>query len=537
MYPKAPQYNSEDIDLRVILQAISRRWPLLVVLTLGAGILSALYLESVTPRYTAEARILVGTGDSVYRRPASVAVSEGSTQVLDKEAVGTQVEVLYSDDLAYEVAQKLNLHQNPDFNEALRPSGFLKRLAMRLGLLADPRDMSERERVLRRFKDGLTVFQVPDSRVIVVVYEASDPKVAARIANSLADVYLDWQRRERLEQTRAASQWLHQQVAQLREKVAASEAAVEAFRRKSGLYSGSNNVELSAQQLSELNSQLIEAKARRTEAYARARAIRDILRRGGQLDAASDVVRSPFIQRLLEQRVAVQRRISQLSATHLAAHPRMKRLRAELAGLQRQIRAEARKIILSLEQEAAIAGAREASLSASLNALKRQKGGRSADHIRLRELEREARANREVLQTFLERNGDASARVDINAVVPGAIVYSRAYPSSVPSFPKKLPIIILSMLATAMVVLFAIITKTLMAAGAGKGAAVKPPRDQDGDQGRDGTSTPTDTDENRPGHFGQTPPPTSELSGQVPPAQQTSLLPALEELPEFGKRQ
>ena len=541
MSSELPRNMSGDMDMAVLVRAISRHWLKIAVLALGAGILSFLYLNQLEPVYTAEARILIGGGDSVYRRPADAQAPGDAATRLDREAIGSQVAVLYSDDLAHEVARKLELHRLRDFNPALQSIGFFKHLAIMAGLVSDPFAMPERERVLRRFQEGLTVYQVPDTRVVVVSYEAHDPKLAARIANSLAAAYLDWQRRERLQQTRAASAWLSQQIRQMREKLARSEAAVEAYRLKHGLYEGSNNVELSAQQLSELNSQLILAKATRTEAEARARSIRDILRKGGRLESVSDVVKSPFIQRLIEQQVSVQRRLAQLSATHLRSHPRIKRLRSELAGLRRQIRTQAAKIIAGLENEAAIAGAREASLNESLNALKKQKGGRSAALIRLRELEREAKANRDVLATFLARQGDASTRLDLDAVVPGATIYSRATPSSVPSFPKKLPIIALTMLATAMVSLFVVITKALMDAGTmatpRKGAS-------EGEKTREEVRAPA-AGNSVPGRRKNAGPPSAgpRTPASVPPHLapvrakiETPPAPSSEVLPEFGKR-
>ena len=162
------------------------------------------------------------------------------------------------------------------------------------------------------------------------------------------------------------------------------------------------------------------------------------------------------------QRVTIQGRISQMSATHLASHPRMKRPRAELSGLRRQIRTEARKIVDGLQNEAEIAGARELSLKASLADLTTTSGGQSKDNIRLRELVREARASKDILNTFLARQRDASSRQDLSAISAGATIYSKAYPSNIAAFPKKLPVTLLVMMATAMLTVFGVITKALI---------------------------------------------------------------------------
>ena len=136
---------------------------------------------------------------------------------------------------------------------------------------------------------------------------------------------------------------MRKQLEDLKKQVEKADFALEKFRSETGLYSGQNNTTLNQQQLSEVNSQLSRAKAQRSEAEARAKQIREMLARG-TVDSAPDVLRSPLIQRLYEHRVSVQRQISELSATLLRGHPRMKQLNAELYSISRQIRREVRKI-------------------------------------------------------------------------------------------------------------------------------------------------------------------------------------------------
>ncbi len=231
----------------------------------------------------------------------------------------------------------------------------------------------------------------------------------------------------------------------LRKKVEESEAAAERFRSSQGLYAGSNNVTLNAQQLSELNSQLILAKAQRSEAEARARLIQKMLDDGGDIDATPEVLKSDLIGRLIEQRVQVQRELAQLSATLLPSHPRVKQLNSELADVREQIRDEAAKIVKGLTNEAEVASARETSLRNSLNDTKAQASGQGDAEIKLRALEREAKANRDLLESYLARYRDASSRHDMGAVPAQAAIVSRAHASILPSFPKRGPLSLLVM--------------------------------------------------------------------------------------------
>ncbi len=432
----------DDIDIAALGSALWKGRHRILAITLTAGVLGYVFLSSLSPEYSSEARVLIEHEESAFTRPA-VARDETREILLDQEAVESQVQVLLSRDLSVEVARKLNLAGNPEFNDAM--PGPFKRLLIGISLAKEASNGDVEERVVNAFREKLSVFQVSKSRVIAIEFTSKSPEVASRAANELAASYIAWQRKEISSRTSGASDWLARQIEELRLKVADSEEKAEQFRSKQGLYAGTNNVTLNTQQLSELNSQIIVAKAQRSEAEARARLIREMLKSKGDVDSASDVLKSETIGRLLEQRVQVQRQLAELSATLRPGHPRMRQLSSELTDVRGQIRNEAGKVIQSLENEAQIAGARETSLRNSLNELKSQAADSGEDEIKLRALEREAKANRDLLESYLARHRDASARGDLGALPSEATVISRAHASSTPSFPKKAPLTALIM--------------------------------------------------------------------------------------------
>jgi uncharacterized protein involved in exopolysaccharide biosynthesis/Mrp family chromosome partitioning ATPase len=452
-------HHDDDVDLPTLGRALWKAKGWIVGLALGAGLVTFLALSMMRPLYTSEARILIQNDESAFTRPAEDTNRTPQQQVLDEQAVQSQVQVLTSRDLALDVVKTLDLTNNPDFakDEGL---SLLRRILNSIGLRPSPK--SEEERAANTFADNLDVFQLSKSSVIAVEYTSGDSPLAAKIANQLADSYIEWQRNEKLAQTKDATAWLSDQIAVLRKKVQESEAAVEQFRSSQGLFAGSNNVTLSAQQLSELNSQLILAKAQRSEAEARARLIQKMLDDGGDIDATPEVLKSELIGRLIEQRVQVQRELAQLSATLLPSHPRIKQLNSELADVRAQIRDEAKKIVEGLKNEAEVASARETSLRNSLNDTKAQASGQSDAEIKLRALEREAKSNRDLLESYLARYRDASARHDMGAVPAQAAIVSRAHASILPSFPKRGPLTLLVMAATALLALSYVVARELI---------------------------------------------------------------------------
>jgi len=450
----------DDIDLATLGAALWRAKGWILGLVIGAGLITFVGLSMMRPLYTSEARILIQNEDSVFTRPTGEQGRSEPRSSLDEQAVQSQVQVLTSRDLILQVVKDLDLVNNEAFAKDAGET-LLGRLTKRLGLGRGSPE-SQEERAANALAGHLDVFQLSKSSVIAVEYTSGDPRLAAEVANKLADVYIGWQRTAKIEQTKDATVWLDDQIKALRKATAESEEAVETFKASEGLYAGSNNVTLNEQQLSELNSQLILAGAQESEARARAKLIKQMLADNGDIDATPEVLKSPLIINLIEQRVTVQRQLAELSATLLPSHPRIQQLRSELADVRAQIRDEAQKVVRSLENEAQVAAAREASLRESLNTAKSKSAGLGDSEIKLRALEREAKANRDLLESYLARYRDASARHDMGAVPSQAVIVSRAHASVLPSFPKRGPLTLLVMAATALLALAYTIARELI---------------------------------------------------------------------------
>jgi len=456
--------ENDDVDLATLGAALWRAKGWVVGLALGAGALTFIALSMMRPLYTSEARILVQNEETAFTRPTTEQGSNAYRTALDEQAVQSQVQVLTSRDLILKVVRDLDLTQNDAFMQDAGDT-ILARLMKAAGLSRGTPE-SEEERAANALAEHLDVYQLSKSSVIALEYTSGDPQLAAKIANTLADVYIAWQREAKIDQTKDATAWLDAQIKALRTATSEAEEAVESFKASKGLYAGSNNVTLNAQQLSELNSQLILAEAQESEARARAKLIKDMLAKNGDIDATPEVMSSQVVINLIEQRVLVQRQLAELSATLLPSHPRIQQLRSELADVRAQIRIEAQKVVKGLENQAQVAAAREASLRASLDAAKSRSAGQSDAEVKLRALEREAKANRDLLESYLARYRDASARHDLGSVPAQAAIVSRAHASVLPSFPRKGPITLLVIAATALLAIGSVLAKAIIVSGA-----------------------------------------------------------------------
>jgi polysaccharide biosynthesis transport protein len=455
----AAAFESGDLDVRALGQALLRNKNWIIIPTLVAAVLSIAAVNLITPRYKSEARILIDGRENVFLRPNGERNEERAG--LDAEAVTSQVQLLLSRDLAREVIRKNKLAERPEFDPVLR--GFLpvKSLLALFGIGRDPFSLTPEERVLDAYFERFTAYAVDKSRVVVIEFQSIDPDLAARVANSIAESYLVLQQGARQEQAKSASQWLSGEIDNLRKKVAEAEARVEDFRSKSSLFVGTNNTTLSNQQMGELNTQLNNARALKSDAESKARLIREMLQSGKPIES-SEIFNSELIRRLAEQRVTLRAQLAEQSSTLLDGHPRIKELKAQLADLDRQLREEASKISRSLDNDARIAGGRVEGLSASLEQLKKQATSTNGQDVELRALEREAKAQRDLLESYLAKYREANTRENIDAAPADGRIISRATVSNTPAYPKKLPIVLIATLATLMLTAGAIVTGELL---------------------------------------------------------------------------
>ena len=445
--PGAAQATVEELDVGALGRALWRKKILIIGLTLLAASVAFIIVNLITPRYKSEARVLIETRDNIFLRPEAAAkTNDPNTTTVDPEAVTSQVQLILSRDLARDIIAKFKLGELPEFDPVLRGASSLRTILAMVGIGRDPMTMTPEERVLKSFQDRLNAFQVEKSRVIVIEFESEDQDLAARVTNAIAEQYLALQQAAKQDQTRSAGQWLAGEIEKLRAKVADAEAKVERYRSKANLLIGTNNATLSTQQLGDFNAQLSAARAQKADAETKARFIREALRNGGPIEF-SDITNSELMRRLSEQRVTLRAQLAEQSSTLLDNHPRIKELRAQISDLEKQMRTEAERLARSLENDSKLADSRMVQLNTSLDQLKQQASTSNEQDVELRALERDAKSQRDLLESYLAKYRETTARDSINATSPDARIISTATVSNTPSWPKKLPTILVATLA------------------------------------------------------------------------------------------
>jgi tyrosine-protein kinase Etk/Wzc len=439
--PSRTPASPDEIQMSSVFDALKRsaRWLVLLSVLLGAATFGVLSL--MAPRYQSEAELaIVAKGaSSTFSDPRSMSAGPDLvTTRMDKEAINTHVRAMQSPELLEQIAKDLKLSERREFNSVLGPVDPLDAILRLVGIGGPRSGESERDRVLAAFRSRLEVYSAKESRFIGVRMTSIDSDLAARIANAIAENYRASLAEQGVSEIDDLQSVLQAKIDKLSTEVANAETGVDRYRGQiDGFSGGAQNTGLNDQQMSDLTAELTRAKAARGEAEARAQSAREMMK-AGTADTLADVQKSPLIQNLVQQRIRIEREISELSATLLPGHPRMRQLNADLSGLKLQINTEISKIVAGLDKEAKVAQGREDSIKQSLADLKARVVTNAPEEAQLRQLDANARAKRtelENLQGQLEAN---RKRLDMRAQPVEAQIISKAQPESVPVFPKKI---------------------------------------------------------------------------------------------------
>jgi len=436
--PAGREASPDDIEMSTIFRALRRSLPRLVLWSAAAGALTYGALMQLAPKYQSQAElaIMAKGASSSFADPKSASPDSLAVK-MDKEAINTHVRALQAPELVAGIADALKLKEKREFNSALGPVDTADSLLRMIGAGGPRPGEVERDRVLNALFKQIEVYSAKESRFIGVRVTSVEPKLAADIANSLVEAYRGSLASAAAEEVDEQQKVLQGKIDKLVPEVAAAETEAERYSGEINVFKGgSQNTGLNEQQLSELTAELTKAKSARSEAEARAKSAREMMK-AGSADALPDVQKSPLIQNLVQQRVRIERQISELSATLLPGHPRMRQLNADLSGLKLQIAGEVSKLVESLDKEAKVAQEREASIKKSLDEVKSHVVSQAPQEAKLRQLQATAKAKRtelDNLQAQLEAN---RKRLDTRAQPVEAQFISKALPASVPVSPKK----------------------------------------------------------------------------------------------------
>ena len=440
--PRAAQ--SDRIDLRALFNTLRRRLGLFLGVLIATVLISLVITAQQVPLYSATSQVVLNT------RPEQVTpnMTGPSGAVLPTpDLVTTEAIVLQSRSLANNVAQALNLDNDPRFN---RPRGGIVATLQKLIGLGKPLTANvaaKRSDTIDRLLSDLNVSRLDETYALQIGFTTTDPQLAAKIANEYAVQYTRGQLTQKLEQNRAATSFLAERLEGLRQQAQADTERVQQYRIANNLLS-TTGASLTEQEITSYNEQVAGARASAAEDQARLDTARAQLRAGssgGDVGAALD---SQVVGALRTRRGLVGGTLANLEAHYGPRHPDVIKARGELADLDSQIAAEIARVISNLEAKARVSRERLASLNGSLSGAKGTLAQNGRATVGLDDLQRRASTSQALYESYLNRYKETGAQE--GAEKADARVISLAEVPTIPTSPHpKLNFVLALLLGTA----------------------------------------------------------------------------------------
>jgi exopolysaccharide transport family protein len=413
------------------------------VLSLAAGVI---YLRITPPTYTARVQILLGNPKAQFNQLQSL-VAEPS---FDVSQIETQMQVLKSRAIAISVIDQLNLAADLSGGSSSPLASFVQRVRGWFGGPTADERADASDDLVAALLDRLSVARLNVSSVIELSFNWDDPARAAEIANAIAKAYIADQLNAKFEANRTAAVWLQQRLRELADQAETAERAVNAYKSENNIVS-TGGKPIDEQQVTEINSRLVAARAQTGDGLARLNRYESVLKENpavsqsiGTLDSAgSDVLVSPIITNLRQQYLELVRRESEYSARFGRDHQSVVNLRTRMREIRASILDEIRRLAETSRSDLAVAKQRQQELEKQLaEAVSVSRTTNSAE-VTLRELESKAKGYRTLHETFLNRSM-GSAQQESFPISEARIVYPAVPPTS-KSKPKTLVILALAL--------------------------------------------------------------------------------------------
>ncbi|MBO0661632.1 GumC family protein [Jiella sp. MQZ9-1] len=425
------------VDPLFLLREVwAAKW-LIVLITLLGIALSVLIALNMPHKYTAVTQVLIDPRD------LKVVQNEVTPNGLPGDAtlalIESQMSIIYSNDVLGAVAKKADLAKDPEFNGETKSV-----LSPILSFFAKPEDADALRRrdlvTLAALRKSIDVSRDPKTFVINIALTTRDPDKSARLANLLADAFIDQIARVQSDTAKRASDALSSRLAELRQKVVDAEQAVEAYKQKYRLVGVGGRL-VDDDYIVRINDQLARARGETTTLRVRAEQMKNASVDDVVKGTLPEELTSDTLNRLRTTYSELAQRRATLAATLGPRHPRLIAAEDALQSARQAIKQELQRIVSAAQTELARAERTDKELTAQVNGLKDKQLQTSADFVKLRELEREVDASRAVYEAFLLRARETGEQERLNTANV-RIISSATPPLSPSSTSRKLIVIV-----------------------------------------------------------------------------------------------
>ena len=380
-----------------------RKWTIIVSLVVVVTTAALISLR-MTPIYDAVARIEISSqnpGLLKFKDDQQYSESAGNPETV----IATQLRILQSNTLALLVIRNLGLNNQPGFTGKEQPS------AGGVPVSVSAAQTSEREdQLIGTFQSNLNVLAVPNTSIIEIKYSSPDPRLAAEVANVVANTFIEQNIKAKFDSTMQAADWLSKQLADLQIKVETSQTKLIQYQKQNGIVGTDDKQNLTFEKLNDLGKQLTQVQSDRIQKESLYKTAKS-----ANPDALASVLPETALGPLRQQQTQLQSQLAQLTTQFGSSYPKVVEVQNQLNQINKAYQAELQNGVNRVQNEYFTAVQREQMLKAALDEQTAVANQLDENAIEYRILKQEADSNRQLYDGLLQKLKEASLAAGLNS--------------------------------------------------------------------------------------------------------------------------
>ena len=407
--PTPPNDSTFIQDVRRYLVLLQRRRALIVTCVAVSLLIATLYNYTARPMYQGTVQILIDKAQPKVL-PIKELVDSGTADFQ------TEYQLLRGRALIERVVGKLDLQKSPELQTGPTISPWERFQRKLLGKAPDPSvdaDGIPMPPAVAVVRSRLSVEPLPGGRLVNLRFNAYTPQLAAQVANTLAETYIEQSVNMRFTTTSAATEFLSDQVREQKRKLEQAETALQGFKRKHGLVGVDEKEGVASEKIQTLEAAVMNARMQRMAKETQYNQLRNLA--PAALATTLAAASSPAVHEARQKLSDLQAEQARLSETLGDRHPDMVRMRADLRAAEEKLRIECQNFLRGAQNEYQLAANQEASLSASLAGAKRESLDSNSLMVEYGVLKREVDSNRQLFESLVSRAKETGLETELKS--------------------------------------------------------------------------------------------------------------------------
>lgn len=420
----------KEIHLSDYYMVLLKRKALIISFFVITVSITALATFLMTPVYQSSAKLIIDKESSAS--PITGERTDYENYMSQSMTFNTHFKLITSEPVIESLINTLELDKEDEDLDINPITQVIQQFKDNIKLLlqVEKKELTPHEKqlaLMEKVKEKISIDQVRDTRLLTVNVKDKNPVLAADMANTLANKYIEFNLSNKMESSKQTLGWLNNELYELRKKLEQSEKEFFDYKQENKVFSIAGKQKMTEQKIEEFNTRYLEARNRRLELDAKINEFTEHIKGNKGVSSIRSLVDNPMIDNIYSKVVDLELEYSRQSKIFKEKHPKIVQLASELSKSRYRLTQEIKKELANLKSERKVLLAREKNLEKNISGFEADALNTSSKELKYNILKRNVDSNQNLYDLMLSRlkesnilqtSDNSNIRVVEKALVP-----------------------------------------------------------------------------------------------------------------------